>query len=112
MSAAKLTSLLVLHNQHTLLINIYNEDNQKGCLKKKTKQNFMIYYSIVQNVVGIEILGIECVLCHVFGVQNENKNALINPPCSQCWFCLRSVLYIAVISCIVNKASLAYLKKV
>ena len=28
----------------------------------------------------IEILDLECVLCHVTGVQNENKNALINPP--------------------------------
>ena len=26
----------------------------------------------------IEILDLECVLCHVTGVQNENKNALIN----------------------------------
>ena len=28
----------------------------------------------------IEILDLECVLLHVTGVQNENKNALINPP--------------------------------
>ena len=28
----------------------------------------------------IEILDIEYVLRHVIGVQNENKNALINPP--------------------------------
>ena len=28
----------------------------------------------------IEILDLECVLRHVIGVQNENKNALIDPP--------------------------------
>ena len=38
----------------------------------------------------IEILDIECVLCHVIGVQNENKNALINPPS---WIFPRSVIY-------------------
>ena len=26
--------------------------------------------------IPIDILDIECVLCHVIGVQNENKNAL------------------------------------
>ena len=30
---------------------------------------------------NIEILDLECVLGHVTGVQIENKNALINPPC-------------------------------
>ena len=39
--------------------------------------------------LSIEILDLECVLCHVIGVQNENKNALINPPC---WICPRSVV--------------------
>jgi hypothetical protein len=29
----------------------------------------------------IEILDLECVLGHVTGIQIENKNALINPPC-------------------------------
>jgi hypothetical protein len=29
----------------------------------------------------IEILDLECVIGHVTGVQIENKNALINPPC-------------------------------
>ena len=29
-----------------------------------------------------EILDLECVLCHVIGEQHENKNAVINPPCS------------------------------
>ena len=38
----------------------------------------------------IEILDLECVLCHVTGVQNENKNALINPPS---WIFPRSVVY-------------------
>ena len=38
----------------------------------------------------IEILDLECVLCHVTGVQNENKNALINPPS---WILQRSVVY-------------------
>ena len=31
-------------------------------------------------VVAIEILDLECVLCHVIGAQNVNKNALISPP--------------------------------
>ena len=39
---------------------------------------------------AIEILDLECVLCHVTGVQNENKNALINPPS---WIFPRSVVY-------------------
>ena len=39
---------------------------------------------------NIEILDLECVLCHVTGVQNENKNALINPPS---WIFPRSVVY-------------------
>ena len=38
----------------------------------------------------IEILDLEYVLCHVTGVQNENKNALINPPS---WIFPRSVVY-------------------
>ena len=38
----------------------------------------------------IEILDLECVLCHVTGVQNENKNALINLPS---WIFPRSVVY-------------------
>ena len=38
----------------------------------------------------IEILDLECMLCHVTGVQNENKNALINPPS---WIFPRSVVY-------------------
>ena len=38
----------------------------------------------------IEILDLECVLCHVTGVQNENKNALINPPS---WILPRIVVY-------------------
>ena len=37
----------------------------------------------------IEILDLKCVLCHVTGVQNENKNALINPPS---WIFPRSVV--------------------
>ena len=41
-------------------------------------------------VKSIEILDLECVLCHVTGVQNENKNALINPPS---WIFPRSVVY-------------------
>ena len=41
-------------------------------------------------VKTIEILDLECVLCHVTGVQNENKNALINPPS---WIFPRSVVY-------------------
>ena len=39
---------------------------------------------------NIEILDLECVLCHVTGVQNENKNALINRPS---WIFPRSVAY-------------------
>ena len=39
---------------------------------------------------SIEILDLKCVLCHVTGVQNENKNALINPPS---WIFPRSVVY-------------------
>ena len=39
---------------------------------------------------SIEILDLECVLCHVTGVQNEIKNALINPPS---WIFPRSVVY-------------------
>jgi hypothetical protein len=31
--------------------------------------------------ISIEILDLECVLGHVTGVQIENKNSLINPPC-------------------------------
>ena len=42
------------------------------------------------DVQFIEILDLECVLCHVTGVQNENKNALINPPS---WIFPRSVVY-------------------
>ena len=38
----------------------------------------------------IEILDLECMLCHLTGVQNENKNALINPPS---WIFPRSVVY-------------------
>ena len=38
----------------------------------------------------MEILDLECVLCHVIGVQNENKNALINPPS---WIFQRRVIY-------------------
>ena len=45
--------------------------------------------SITYDVI-IEILDPECVLCHVTGVQNENKNALINPPF---WIFPRSVVY-------------------
>ena len=41
-------------------------------------------------VEPIEILDLECVLCHVTGVQNENKNALINP---SSWIFPRSVVY-------------------
>ena len=33
---------------------------------------------------------LECVLCHVTGVQNENKSALINPPS---WIFPGSVVY-------------------
>ena len=39
----------------------------------------------------IEILDLECMLCHVTGVQNENKNALINPPS---WIFPRSIVMI------------------
>ena len=42
------------------------------------------------HVLSIEILDLECVLYHVTGVQNENKNALINPPS---WIFPRSVVY-------------------
>ena len=45
---------------------------------------------IEKRVWNIEILDLECVLCHVTGVQNENKNALINPPS---WIFPRSVVY-------------------
>ena len=42
----------------------------------------------------IEILDLECVLCHVTGVQNENKDALINLPS---WIFPRSVVYIDIV---------------
>ena len=41
---------------------------------------------ILNGVGDIEILDID----HVIGVQNGNKNVLINPPC---WICPRSVVY-------------------
>ena len=53
-----------------------------GCLTKKFPSGPRIF--------PIEILVRECVLCHVIGVQNENKSALINPPS---WIFPRSVVY-------------------
>ena len=44
---------------------------------------------IQEPVSAIEILDLECVLCHVTGVQNENKSALINP---SSWIFPRSVV--------------------
>ena len=49
-----------------------------------------IAIGILHSGITIEILDLECVLCHVTGVQNENKNALINPPS---WIFPRSVVY-------------------
>ena len=52
-----------------------------------------LYIAVVLCIVigqFIEIIDLECVLCHVTGVQNENKNALINPPS---WIFPRSVVY-------------------
>ena len=47
-------------------------------------------FSVRWSISTIEILDLECVLCHLTGVQNENKNALINPPS---WIFPRSVVY-------------------
>ena len=54
-------------------------------LKSIIKQLLNLVYGFL-----IEILDLECVLCHVTGVQNENRNALINPPS---WIFPRSVVY-------------------
>ena len=52
----------------------------------------MYYVHLAFPGTAIEILDLDlkCVLCHVTGVQNENKNALINPPS---WIFPRSVVY-------------------
>ena len=53
---------------------------------------FLQYVIVIKmGAFSMKILDIECVLCHVVGVQDENKNAIINPPS---WIFPKSVEYI------------------
>ena len=63
---------------------------EKKTLKVKIGVRIFKKCLIISKEKPIEILDLECVLCHVTGVQNENKNALINPPS---WIFPRSVVY-------------------
>ena len=71
----------------TTLLNTVQHNSSNKLLTTLIK---LFISARVVSVVAIEILDLECVLCHVTGVQNENKNALINPPS---WIFPRSVVY-------------------
>ena len=58
------------------------KDPKSSCTQPETPK--------LKQVCCIEVLDLECVLCHVTGVQNEKKNPLINPPS---WIFPRSVVY-------------------
>ena len=62
---------------HCTSVSTYGKAGKNSKLKQIHENSEKVGISETQN---IEILDLECVLCHVTGVQNENKNALINPP--------------------------------